>query len=144
MLDSVVPADGPEPFAIPTFQAIGPVLGELCSNRACAGITSNPVADLARLDGAAAQARSRAARSTTARATATPPRLNESGLLGILEAGDLNPALRALLPAAVRSALHNDPDPLLRLQLLAEGLIPNVPGGHPGEEAPSRSTKRCS
>ncbi len=65
-------------------------------------------------------------------------------MLGILQAGDLNPALRALLPAAVRSALRNYPDPLLRLQLLAEGLIPNVPGGHPVEEAPSGSTKRCS
>ena len=49
VLDSVVPTDGPEPFAIPSFQAIGPVLAELCSERACAGITSNPLADLARL-----------------------------------------------------------------------------------------------
>jgi pimeloyl-ACP methyl ester carboxylesterase len=61
--------------------------------------------------------------------------LNESGLLGILEAGDLNPALRALLPAAVRSALRDDPDPLLRLQLLAEGLIPNLPNGRPVQES---------
>ena len=55
------------------------------------------------------------------------PRSRESGLLGILQAGDLNPALRALLPSAIRSALHNDPDPLLRLDLLSEGLIPNLP-----------------
>jgi hypothetical protein len=47
----------------------------------------------------------------------------------VLEAGDLNPALRALLPAAVRSALDEDPDPLVRLQALAEGLIPNLPSG---------------
>ena len=72
--------------------------------------------------------------------------LDEPGLLDILEAGDLNPALRALLPAAVRSALRNDPDPLLRLHLLSEGLIPSVPD----REAPverkqrGRSTKRCS
>ena len=50
VLDSVVPADGPEPFAIPSFQAIGAVLGELCSNRACAEVTSNPLRDLARLN----------------------------------------------------------------------------------------------
>ena len=61
--------------------------------------------------------------------------LDESGLLGILEAGDLNPALRALLPAAVHSALNNYPDPLLRLEALAEGLIPSVPGGHAVEES---------
>jgi hypothetical protein len=35
----------------------------------------------------------------------------------------------------VRSALHNYPDPLLRLQALTEGLIPNVPGGRPVEES---------
>ena len=69
--------------------------------------------------------------------------LNEIGLLDILEAGDLNPALRALLPAAVRSALRHDPDPLLRLHLLSEGLIPNVPPSQPAKARP-RSTKRCS
>jgi pimeloyl-ACP methyl ester carboxylesterase len=134
VLDSVVPPNGPEPLAIPTFQAIGSVLDELCANHACAGITSNPVTDLASLT---AQLRKRALNGSVydgagRRHAAT---LNESGLLGVLEAGDLNPALRALLPAAVRSALRNDPDPLLRLQMLAEGLIPNVPGGHPVEES---------
>jgi pimeloyl-ACP methyl ester carboxylesterase len=126
VLDSVVPTDSPEPFAIPTFQAIAPVLGELCSNRACAGITSNPLGDLARLT---SQLRKRTLSGSvydgSGRRHVTT--LDEVGLLGILEAGDLNPALRALLPAAVRSALHNDHDPLLRLHLLSEGLIPNVP-----------------
>ena len=110
------------------------MLGELCSENACAGITTNPVADIATLT---AQLRKHALSGSVYdgsghRHNAT---LNESGLLGILEAGDLNPALRALLPAAVRSALRNYPDPLLRLQLLAEGLIPNVPGGHAVEES---------
>jgi pimeloyl-ACP methyl ester carboxylesterase len=134
LLDSVVPPNGPEPFSIPTFQAIGSVLGELCSNNACAGITTNPVADIAALT---AQLRKRPLSGSVYdgsghRHTAT---LDESGLLGVLEAGDLNPALRALLPAAVRSALRSYPNPLLRLQALAEGLIPNVPGGHPVEES---------
>ena len=134
VLDSVVLPGGPEPFSIPTFQAIGSVLGELCANNACAGITSNPVADIASL--AARLSKHPLSGSvydgSGHRHNAT---LNESGLFGILEAGDLNPTLRALLPAAVRSALRNYPDPLLRLQLLAEGLIPNVPGGHPVEES---------
>jgi pimeloyl-ACP methyl ester carboxylesterase len=133
VLDSVVPTDGPEPFGVPTFEAIGPVLGELCSNRACAGITSNPLRDIARLN---AQLRKHALSGSVYdgsghRHTAT---LGEAGLLGILEAGDLNPALRALLPAAVSSALRHDPDPLLRLRLLAEGLIPNVPPSNPPSE----------
>ena len=126
VLDSVVPPEGPEPFAIPTFQAIAGVLDELCANGACAGVTSNPVGDIASL---AAQLRKRALSGSVydgsgKRHTST---LDESGLLDILEAGDLNPALRALLPAAVRSALRHDPDPLLRLHLLSEGLIPSVP-----------------
>jgi pimeloyl-ACP methyl ester carboxylesterase len=134
VLDSVVPTDGPEPFAIPTFEAIAGVLDELCSDDACAGITANPVGDVAKL---AAQLRGRALSGSVydgsgKRHSST---LDETGLLGILEAGDLNPALRALLPAAVRSALHNDPDPLLRLHLLSEGLIPNVPAESTTSEA---------
>jgi pimeloyl-ACP methyl ester carboxylesterase len=134
VLDSVVPIDGPEPFAIPTFKAIAPVLEELCSNGACAGITANPIAALASLT---ARLRKRVLSGSVYdgsghRHAAT---LNEVGLLGILEAGDLNPALRALLPAAVSSALRNDPDPLLRLSLLAQGLIPNVPASHTTESS---------
>jgi pimeloyl-ACP methyl ester carboxylesterase len=134
VLDSVVPPNGPEPFSLPTFQAIGSVLGELCSDNACAGITTNPLADIATLT---ARLRKHPLSGSVYngsghRENAT---LDESGLLGILEAGDLNPALRALLPAAVHSALNNYPDPLLRLQALAEGLIPNLPSGHPVEES---------
>jgi pimeloyl-ACP methyl ester carboxylesterase len=134
VLDSVVLPDGPEPFSLSTFQAIGSVLDELCANDACAGITTNPVADLASLT---AKLRQHPLSGSVYDGSGHRHNvsLNSSGLLGILQAGDLNPALRALLPAAVRSALRNYPDPLLRLQLLAEGLIPNVPGAPPIEES---------
>lgn len=127
VLDSVVPADGPEPLGLPTFQAIAPVLAELCSNRDCAGITASPLADVARL---ASQLHRRPLRGSVydgsgRRHSST---MREDDLLGILQAGDLNPALRALLPAAVRAALRGDADPLLRLSLLSQGLIPNLPG----------------
>jgi pimeloyl-ACP methyl ester carboxylesterase len=137
VLDSVVPPEGQEPYAIPTFKAIAGVLDELCAGDACAGITSNPVADIARL---AAQLRKRDLSGSVYDGSGKrhASSLDEQGLLGILEAGDLNPALRALLPAAVRSALDHDPDPLLRLHLLSEGLIPNVPiesnTGEPSQE----------
>jgi pimeloyl-ACP methyl ester carboxylesterase len=126
VLDSVVLPDGPEPFSLSTFQALQPVLAELCSENACAHITSDPLGDLARL---ATQLRKHSLSGSVYdgsghRHAAT---LGEADLLDILEAGDLNPALRALLPAAVQSALRRDPDPLLRLKLLSEGLIPNVP-----------------
>jgi pimeloyl-ACP methyl ester carboxylesterase len=126
VLDSVVPAEGQEPFAIPTFKAIPGMLAELCEDDACAGITSNPVGEIASLT---AQLRKRALSGSVYDGSGKrhASSLDEQGLLDVLEAGDLNPALRALLPAAVRSALDHDPDPLLRLHLLSEGLIPNVP-----------------
>ncbi len=126
VLDSVVPSDGPEPFGIPTFEAVDGVMRELCSAGVCSGITSDPVADLSSL---IARLRRHPLSGSVfdgfGRRHSTE--LDELGLLSILQAGDVNPALRALLPAAIRSALHGDPDPVLRLQALAEGLIPNVP-----------------
>jgi pimeloyl-ACP methyl ester carboxylesterase len=126
VLDSVVPSSGPEAFGISRFAAIGTALGELCSNRACSGITSNALGDLARV-----VARLRKHRLSGSAFDGSGKRhsvsLNELELLNILQAGDLNPALRALLPGAVHSALKGDPDPLLRLNLIAEGLVPSVP-----------------
>ncbi|HWG08785.1 MAG TPA: alpha/beta hydrolase [Solirubrobacteraceae bacterium] len=125
-LDSVVPSAGPEPFGVNRLQAITPVLTALCANGACAGITPSPVADLAKL-----LVRLRKHRLRGSAFDGSGKRhsvlLSELDVLGILQAGDLNPALRALLPAAVRSALRGDPDPLLRLALIAEGLVPSVP-----------------
>jgi pimeloyl-ACP methyl ester carboxylesterase len=126
LLDSVVPITGPEPFAIPTFEALAPVLRALCSDGVCRGITANPLADMTRLI-AKLRVRPLAGSVYDGLGHRHDTTLDEVGLLDILRAGDLNPALRALLPAAVKSALHNDPDPLLRLQALSEGLIPNVP-----------------
>src|ERR1700739_573329 len=126
VLDSVLPPSGIEPLDLPTLAAINPVFSELCSQRACAGITSTPVGDLATLA-------SRLARKPLSgivydgsgkRHSAS---LDEEQLLEELVAGDLNPALRAMTPAAVRSALAGDPAPLLRLDLLSEGLVPSVP-----------------
>jgi pimeloyl-ACP methyl ester carboxylesterase len=126
VLDSVVPSDGPDPFAIPTFEALPGVLRELCSQGACTGITPEPVADLTALI-ASIRRHPLAGSVYDGLGHRHDARMNEQALLDVLLAGDLNPALRALLPAAIRSALAHDPDPLLRLQALAEGLIPNVP-----------------
>jgi pimeloyl-ACP methyl ester carboxylesterase len=128
VLDSVVPPERDDPFQLATFAAMRPAFAQLCSRRACAGIASDALGELARLsrsmrrhalsgyvyDGSGH--RHRTAMSAVA-------------LLNLLAAGDLNPALRALLPASVTSALRGDPEPLLRLNLLSEGAVPNVPGG---------------
>jgi pimeloyl-ACP methyl ester carboxylesterase len=128
VLDSVVPTDGPEPFAIPTFQAIGGVVRGLCAGGLCSAITPEPLSDMTRL---IARVRRHPLRGSVYDGLGKrhEAELSERGLLGILEAGDLNPAVRALLPAAIRSSLRGDPDPVLRLLALSEGLIPNIPAG---------------
>jgi pimeloyl-ACP methyl ester carboxylesterase len=134
VLDSVVLPEGPEPFSLSSIQALQPVLEELCSEGACAHITSNPLGDLATL---AARLRKHALSGSVYDGSGHhhSATLGEADLFNILVAGDLNPALRALLPAAVQSALRHDPDPLLRLKLLSEGLIPNVPLQPRGSQA---------
>jgi pimeloyl-ACP methyl ester carboxylesterase len=126
VLDSVVPSNGPEAFELDRFEAISPALTELCSNHACAGITTSPLADMAKLI-AKLHKHTLSGSAFDGAGKRHSVSFGELDLLDILEAGDLNPALRALLPAAVQSALKGDPDPLLRLNLIAEGLVPSVP-----------------
>jgi pimeloyl-ACP methyl ester carboxylesterase len=126
VLDSVVQPAGIEPLDLPTLKAIEPVMKELCSQRTCTGITANALGDLAQL---AARLRRKPLKGQVydgagKRHSAS---MQEQQLLEVLMAGDLNPALRAMTPAAVRSALQGDPAPLLRLDLLSEGLVPSLP-----------------
>jgi pimeloyl-ACP methyl ester carboxylesterase len=137
VLDSVVEPTGPEAFGIDRLQAITPVLEELCASGACAGITADPVGELAKLIARLRKHRlSGTAYDGSGRRNQVS--IGELELLSILDAGDLNPALRALLPAAVHSALNGDSGPLLRLNLIAEGLVPSVP------VKPSPETERVS
>jgi pimeloyl-ACP methyl ester carboxylesterase len=127
VLDSVVPSNRSDPFSVSMFQAMKPVFEELCSASACASITANPLEDVARL---AARLRKHALSGYVYNGSGRRHRstLSNVDFLNLIGAGDLNPTLRALLPASVQSALRGDPDPLLRLNLLSEGLIPNLPG----------------
>lgn len=127
VLDSVVPSDRVDPFSTSMFAAMKPVFDELCSAGACAGISSDPLGDIARL---VARLQKHALSGWVYDGNGHHHRsaLSNVDLLNLIGAGDLNPALRALLPASVESALRGDPAPLLRLNLLSEGLIPNLPG----------------
>jgi pimeloyl-ACP methyl ester carboxylesterase len=139
LLDSVVPPEKNDPFALSTFKAMKPVFEGLCAGRACAGITANPLADLARL---AAKLHKHALNGYVYDGSGRQHRtaMSDVGLLNLIAAGDLNPALRALLPASVQSALRGDPGPLLRLNLLSEGLVPNLPGTPTGAATASTAT----
>jgi pimeloyl-ACP methyl ester carboxylesterase len=120
VLDSVVPPSGPEPLDKTTFEAVGRVLRQLCSARACAGITPEPVGDLARLVKriAGKPLRGRVVNENGVAHTTT---ITSNDLIGILVEGDLDPILRAEFPAAVRAAVRGDTAPLARLQTRAEG-----------------------
>jgi pimeloyl-ACP methyl ester carboxylesterase len=138
VLDSVVPPERADPFSVGMFQAMKPVFEELCSNGACTGITSDPLGDIARLT---ARLHTHALSGWVYDGSGHRHRatLSNVDLLNLIGAGDLNPALRALLPASVQSALRGDPAPLLRLDLLSEGLIPNLPGTPFAQSARVRS-----
>ena len=115
LLDSVVPADGPDVFSRSTFAAVGRVLSQLCAARRCAHITSAPTAQLAAL---AARLRGHPLHAPVIDGHGVAHRVavSQHDLLDILVAGDLEPALRAEFPEAVRSALNGDGAPLARLR----------------------------
>jgi len=121
VLDSVVAPEGPDAFRRSSLAAVPRVIEEICADRRCQGITASPSRDLATLAQRLRKKRLKGAvySSTGRRFTA---RLGESGLFGILLAGDLNPTLRAELPGSVRAALAGDVKPLLRLSARSAGL----------------------
>jgi pimeloyl-ACP methyl ester carboxylesterase len=112
VLDSVVSPEGVDPFQRATFAAIPRVLRALCS-RDCR-FTRDPVADLTQLAHRLARAPLRGT-VVDGDGRRRPARITEPDLLGLLLMGDFDRFLRAALPSAVRSALDDDPAPLLRL-----------------------------
>jgi pimeloyl-ACP methyl ester carboxylesterase len=130
VLDSTETPTGPEAFHVSTFKAMTPALRELCSHRACDGVTSNPVSDLRRLD---SRLSTRPLRGVAYDQQGRPVKLSltRGNIYQLLLGGDLNPAVRAEMPAAVHAALAGDPAPLLRLAVLS-GVGPS--GGEESSE----------
>jgi pimeloyl-ACP methyl ester carboxylesterase len=118
VLDSTETPDGPEAFRVSTFKAIKPALAELCSHHACDSVSRNPTADIARLVGRLAAGVPLAGHAYDGQGHPIKLSLTRTDLYGLLLAGDLDPALRAQVPAAVHAALAHDPGPLLRLVAL--------------------------
>ena len=122
LLDSTETPEGPEPFHVSTFKAMGPVLAELCASHACDHVSSSPLRELARLVGGLS-ARPLTANVFDGRGKRTDVTVTSRDLFYLLLAGDLNPAIRPQLPAAVHAALNHDASPLARLIALT-GLHP--------------------
>src|SRR4051812_12038796 len=115
VLDSVVLPEGPDVFGRSSFESVGAILRQMCGATRCRGISGDPRGDLAalvrRLERSPVRGPVTTATGATARRT-----LRAIDLVDILFAGDFDPTLRADLPAAVRSALHRDTRPILRLE----------------------------
>jgi pimeloyl-ACP methyl ester carboxylesterase len=114
VLDSPETPEGPEPFHVSTFKAMRPMLRELCARRACVRSSANPLGDLASLVGRLS-ARPVTGHAVDGRGRATRVALTSREVFYLLLAGDLNPAIRAEIPAAVRAVLNHDDGPLSRL-----------------------------
>jgi pimeloyl-ACP methyl ester carboxylesterase len=119
VLDSVVPPNGPEPLNLSTFAAIPRILRQLCADDACAHITSNPVADLARV-AKRLNRRPLLGRAISADGRPEQVRLYSQELLELLLAGDFSPPLRAEFLTAIAAAASNDMAPLARLVAATE------------------------
>ena len=114
VLDSTETPEGPEPFHISTFKAIRPALEELCARRGCNRVSATPLRDLAQLV-SATNSRALVGQAYDAHGRRVRRIVSTRTLFDLLLAGDLNPVIRAELPAAVHSALHRDAGPLARL-----------------------------
>jgi pimeloyl-ACP methyl ester carboxylesterase len=119
VLDSVVPPNGPETLNRSTFAAVPRILRQLCADRACAHVTRNPVADLARV----VKRMDRAplhARAVDGNGVAHTVTLSSDDLVELLLAGDFSPILRAEFVTAVAAAARNDTAYLARLLSTAD------------------------
>jgi pimeloyl-ACP methyl ester carboxylesterase len=121
ILDSVVGADGVDPFILDTFAITPRVLKEQCAHGRCAGATKDPVGDLAKLVARLQQGPvsgdvfdGRGRRHTVSYSST-------GELANLIVAGDLNPFLQPAIPGAIAAALKGDPSELLRIRVVADG-----------------------
>jgi pimeloyl-ACP methyl ester carboxylesterase len=114
ILDSVVPPNGPDTLEQSTFAAVPRVLSQMCAYRACAGITANPVEDLARVVRKMEHAPLRG-RVFNGDGRAHTVSVTSNELVDLLLAGDFSTLLRAEFLTSVSAAARGDDAPLARL-----------------------------
>jgi pimeloyl-ACP methyl ester carboxylesterase len=122
VLDSVVAPGGPDVLQRSTFAAIPRVLGELCANNVCAGITNDPTGALRDLVRRLARGPLHG-RYVDDRGRSRPVDITRQEVLSMLLRGDGNPALRADVPAALGAWRQGDLRPLARLVAHAGGRV---------------------
>lgn len=111
VLDSTVDPTGEDPFSTATYRALPRALQNACVRGACRGVSSDVAGDLART-------RDRLPLVTAiddGTGRRRPARIDAPTLISLIQAGDIDPLLRAALPAALHRAAQGDPAPLGRL-----------------------------
>jgi pimeloyl-ACP methyl ester carboxylesterase len=114
VLDSVVPPEGPDAFALSTLRAVPAAARAMCAARACTSATADFGADVVAL---ANRIGREPLRGTVTDAAGKPQRVELWGtdLIHLVIRADSEPGVRAELPAAVNAAVGGRPRQLLRL-----------------------------
>ena len=114
VLDSVVPADLPDPYERNVVQSLPGTLRQICAGSRCRGATSNVASDAAvvanRFEAKHAVAKIRAPGGRV-----VTKRMSGEDVLGVIIDSDLNPGIEASLPAALHAARNGYTRPILRL-----------------------------
>jgi len=116
LLDSVVPLDRPDPFTTDELQRMPATLADYCRTADCRAVTPDFSGDVIAL--ANSLAASPLHGSVSSAKGHTTIRLTAAGFLQLVFDADLEPGLAAELPAAVEAARRDDPQPLLRLEVI--------------------------
>src|SRR4051794_14404489 len=109
VLDSLVSDGGLDTFGLHTIQAVPRLLRQLCRGGACDRITSDPVADLAKLVAQLRDAPMRSKRAVTIAGCSTHVAITRSRLFGLFQQADEDPQLLSQLPIAIHEAANGKP-----------------------------------
>src|SRR3954447_4127514 len=115
VLDSVVADPGNEPEGVSSLRAVGRVLRQACAGGACAGITSDPAADLQRLVAKLQHGAIRPRRLLGRPGCHTRIPITRGKLWGVISEADFNPVLLSELPVAIAKAANGRPYQLSEL-----------------------------
>src|SRR5436190_2321974 len=113
-LDSVVPAEDPDPFDLNVLQEMPGTLARFCANGVCKGATPNYAAEVVLLANRI-EAKPLRGKIIGGNGRAKTVVMNGEEFLAMMIDADLTPGLAAEAPAAVHAALHGNPRPLLRI-----------------------------
>lgn len=115
ILDSVVGPDQPSGFYLDSLAAIPRVTAEQCAGTRCAGITADPVGDLAAVVHQVVAAPLRGTIFSASGKAISASYTNQAQIRSVIESGDVNGELQAQLPASMAAARAGDYAQLLRL-----------------------------